>query len=295
MLFSRVLLVVRVASAAVVHVHSPKALEGEFVPQPHVELPSALGRTAYRHVEHDALWLFHWHGRWLFGDAPGVDAAVAFIDSFAVTPCDFSAASPRARWMQRVDGAWSSVPPLNLSCAPPRALYHGPGNMLDNSCTPSSATLSPTLTLANGVRMPRVGLGTAGLHNDEQVLRWALAAGYELIDTASLAHPAYDNEALVGAAVHEHAAWRRRRQPPPPQAEPSRHSGGGVFISTKLSPASHGLLATRAAMSEALRTLRVDQVDLMLIHHPTCLMRAHSDPCEVRSSRGAQESALRAS
>ena len=196
--------------------------------------------------------------------------------------------------MQRVDGALSSVPPLNLSCFPPRALCHGPGNELGNSCAPSSAALSPTLTLANGVRMPRVGLGTAELHNDEQVLRWALAAGYELIDTASLAHPAYGNEVLVGAAVHEHAAWRRLRQPPP-QAEPSRHSGGSVFISTKLSPASHDLLATRAAMSEALRALRVDQVDLMLIHHPTCLMRAHGDPCEVRSSRGAQETALRAS
>ena len=112
--------------------------------------------------------------------------------------------------------------------------------------------------------MPRVGLGTAGLRNDADVLRWALAAGYALVDTASRNHPAYENEALVGEAVRAHATDR----------------GGGVFISTKLSPAAHGLDAARAGMSDALRALRVDQVDLVLIHHPACLMRPPGDACE---------------
>ena len=65
--------------------------------------------------------------------------------------------------------------------------------------------------------------------------------------------------------------------------------GGGVFISTKLSPAAHGLDAARAGMSDALRALRVDQVDLVLIHHPACLMRSPGDACE-----GAWEDTWRA-
>lgn len=51
--------------------------------------------------------------------------------------------------------------------------------------------------LSNGVKMPKVGLGTWTLSNEQQcclAVRDSLALGYELIDTAS----AYRNEEFIG-------------------------------------------------------------------------------------------------
>jgi diketogulonate reductase-like aldo/keto reductase len=43
------------------------------------------------------------------------------------------------------------------------------------------------VTLNNGVVMPRVGFGTAGLGQEtESATTWALAAGYRLLDSAQV-------------------------------------------------------------------------------------------------------------
>ena len=58
---------------------------------------------------------------------------------------------------------------------------------------------APTITLANGVRMPHIGLGTWPMDDDEAALAvaGALRIGYRLIDTAEN----YENERGVGEGI----------------------------------------------------------------------------------------------
>jgi len=62
-----------------------------------------------------------------------------------------------------------------------------------------SITLAPTLTLANGVEMPQLGLGTWPMNDAEaaETVTTALELGYRLIDTAEN----YQNERGVGLGV----------------------------------------------------------------------------------------------
>lgn len=56
------------------------------------------------------------------------------------------------------------------------------------------------VTLENGVKMPRIGMGT-WLHNNlRETVETGLAHGYRYIDTGRV----YGNEKLVGQIVKEH-------------------------------------------------------------------------------------------
>ena len=104
----------------------------------------------------------------------------------------------------------------------------------------------PTVTIAPGVEMPLVGLGTWDATSAETyaAVRRALELGYRHIDTATM----YRNEDAVGARV--------------------RDSGlrDEVFVTTKLPPGSAG--RERATIDASLAALGLDQVDLWLIHWP---------------------------
>ncbi len=57
-----------------------------------------------------------------------------------------------------------------------------------------SLTIDGTVTLNDGVEIPRLGLGVFRSEpgsETENAVRWAIEAGYRHVDTASL----YDNEA----------------------------------------------------------------------------------------------------
>lgn len=107
----------------------------------------------------------------------------------------------------------------------------------------------PTID-TNGAEIPVIGLGTWELRGDTVVrcVHAALDAGYRHIDTAAM----YRNEAEVGAAIHSHGTPR-----------------DDIFITTKVwsSDLSDGSLQRSAR--ESLRKLKVDQVDLLLIHWPS--------------------------
>lgn len=109
-------------------------------------------------------------------------------------------------------------------------------------------SVTTTVTLAGGVELPRVGLGTWQLSGRRayEAIRYALDAGYRHIDTATM----YGNEAEVGKAVRDSGL---------PRSE--------VFITTKL-PAERAGRA-RQTLEASLRALDVDTVDLWLIHWPT--------------------------
>lgn len=109
----------------------------------------------------------------------------------------------------------------------------------------------PTVTLNNGIKMPLLGLGVyAPRHNSEvqQAVEWALEAGCRLIDTAS----AYGNEREVADAL---------------QASGLPHNE--VFITTKVWDDDQGYDRTLRAFDRSMEKLRLDVLDLYLIHWPS--------------------------
>ena len=110
-------------------------------------------------------------------------------------------------------------------------------------------TTVPTLTLNNGVQIPQLGFGVWQVPNDEvaAAVRTALAAGYRSIDTAAI----YGNEEGTGQAIADAGIAR-----------------DDLFVTTKLWNSEQGYDSTLAAFDESLRKLRLEQVDLYLIHWP---------------------------
>lgn len=107
------------------------------------------------------------------------------------------------------------------------------------------------ITLNSGYKMPRLGLGTWTL-NDEQaeicVLN-ALKTGFRLIDTARY----YGNEKGVGAGVR--AALR--------EGFLTRED---IFVTSKVMPGNYN--QPDAAIDNSVAALDIGYVDLMLIHQP---------------------------
>jgi len=103
------------------------------------------------------------------------------------------------------------------------------------------------LPLSDGVRMPLLGFGTWQIRGNAayEAVRDALEAGYRHLDTATM----YGNEAEVGRALADSGVPRDE-----------------VFVTTKLPPERAG--RERATLDASLRALRVDAVDLWLIHWP---------------------------
>jgi len=111
-------------------------------------------------------------------------------------------------------------------------------------------TIHSTMSLNNGVEIPRLGLGVYQSDPGDETRRavlHALDAGYRHIDTAA----AYRNEESVGAALAESGV---------PRAD--------VFITTKLWNQDHGYEAALAALDRSLDRLGLDTVDLYIIHWP---------------------------
>jgi 2,5-diketo-D-gluconate reductase A len=110
-------------------------------------------------------------------------------------------------------------------------------------------TSSTTVQLNNGVEMPLLGFGVFLVPADEVVepVRFALDAGYRLIDTAKL----YANEEGVGQAIRESGLPR-----------------DDLFVTTKVWNSDHGFDATLRAFDDSQKRLGLDVIDLYLIHWP---------------------------
>jgi 2,5-diketo-D-gluconate reductase A len=110
-----------------------------------------------------------------------------------------------------------------------------------------SDTRSPTVTIADGVAMPLLGLGTWQATDREayDAVRAALKVGYRLIDTATF----YGNEAAIGRAVRESGLSRAE-----------------VFVTTKMPPGNAG--RERETIEASLDAIGLDHIDLWLIHWP---------------------------
>jgi 2,5-diketo-D-gluconate reductase A len=107
----------------------------------------------------------------------------------------------------------------------------------------------PKMTLSDGTTIPQLGFGVWQVPPGDAatVVGEAFKAGYRHIDTAQM----YENEAGVGEAFHASGLARDE-----------------VFITTKLNNSNHGQDAAIASLEESLKKLRLDYVDLFLIHWP---------------------------
>lgn len=109
--------------------------------------------------------------------------------------------------------------------------------------------LDETYTLASGVEIPKLGLGTWFIDDDKaaDAVRAAVEIGYRNIDTAQ----AYGNERGVGEGVRTSGVPREE-----------------LFVSTKLAAEIKDYDQAVAAVDGSLQELGLDRIDLMLIHSP---------------------------
>ena len=103
--------------------------------------------------------------------------------------------------------------------------------------------------LSNGLKIPKVGLGTWLIDNDkvEEVVECALEAGYRHIDTAQ----AYGNEEGVGKAIRKSNIARQ-----------------DLFITSKIAAEAKTYQEAYDSINETLNKMGLDYLDLMIIHSP---------------------------
>ena len=108
-----------------------------------------------------------------------------------------------------------------------------------------------TIKLNNGLDIPQIGVGTWTLRGDtaRQNVCLALKAGFRHIDTAQ----GYENESEVGQGIIESGVPRHE-----------------IFVTTKVATniMREGRDAVRLSIDESLAKLKMDYIDLLLIHWP---------------------------
>lgn len=109
--------------------------------------------------------------------------------------------------------------------------------------------LQETYKLENGVKIPKLGLGTWCIDNDKaaQAVRTAVALGYRLIDTAQ----AYKNEQGVGEGIRSCGVPREE-----------------LFVASKVAAELKTYEAAAASIEETLEKMGLDYLDQMIIHAP---------------------------
>lgn len=107
---------------------------------------------------------------------------------------------------------------------------------------------TPSITLANGIEIPQIGLGVF-LMTDEDETMWAikhaLKLGYRHFDTAAV----YGNEAVLGQAIQDAGIPREE-----------------IFLTSKVWNDMQGYEKTKQAFEDSLKKLQTDYLDLYLIH-----------------------------
>ncbi|RLP88606.1 aldo/keto reductase [Micromonospora sp. BL4] len=111
------------------------------------------------------------------------------------------------------------------------------------------ANTIPDISLNDGTTIPQLGFGVFQIEPKDTVaaVAKALEVGYRHIDTAEM----YGNEAEVGQAVRESGLDR-----------------GSVYVTSKLNNAFHRPDDARKAFDSTLAALKMDYIDLFLIHWP---------------------------
>ena len=103
------------------------------------------------------------------------------------------------------------------------------------------------ITLNNGLKMPKIGLGIYNLNDEDVIVKAIDEIGYRLIDTARM----YGNEKILGRAIKRCKTPREE-----------------LFITSKVYTPDRGYERTKRAIEDSLKNLQLDYIDLVLIHEP---------------------------
>ena len=108
---------------------------------------------------------------------------------------------------------------------------------------------NPVITLNSGQKIPQLGLGVYKVSQDiaDTLMIQAIEAGYRRIDTAAL----YDNELEVGSGLRKSGIPREE-----------------LFVTTKIWNDRQGYANALEAIDESLDRLKLDYIDMLLIHWP---------------------------
>lgn len=103
--------------------------------------------------------------------------------------------------------------------------------------------------LNNGISIPKLGLGTWFISDDDVVeaVKEAVKLGYRHIDTAQT----YQNEAGVGKGIKESGIAREE-----------------LFITSKVAAEHKSFEAASASIDETLEKMGLEYIDMMIIHSP---------------------------
>jgi diketogulonate reductase-like aldo/keto reductase len=126
----------------------------------------------------------------------------------------------------------------------------------------------PMQTLSSGAKIPCIGLGTFGSDNIPgetvaKAVRGAAAVGYRHFDCASV----YGNEHLIGESFQTLMREGLRRE--------------DVWVTSKLWNDKHGEQDVIPSCEQSLKDLRLEYLDLYLVHWP--FPNYHPPGCEVTS------------
>ena len=109
--------------------------------------------------------------------------------------------------------------------------------------------LTDTLTLSNGVRIPKLALGTWEISDSQvaETVKTAIELGYRHIDTAQ----AYGNEKGVGLGIRESGVTRDQ-----------------IFVNSKIAAEIKDYAQAQKSIDETLSKMGLDYLDMMIIHNP---------------------------
>ncbi len=138
----------------------------------------------------------------------------------------------------------------------------------ENALTPINSDLVPKHTLASGAPIPAIGLGTFGSDHVSaaevaEAVKGAAAVGYRHFDCASV----YGNEREIGSSFEAIMKSGIKREE--------------LWITSKLWNDKHGADDVIASCRQSLADLRLEYLDLYLVHWP--FPNFHPPGCDVSS------------
>ncbi len=118
--------------------------------------------------------------------------------------------------------------------------------------------LEEKYTLSNGIEIPKLGLGTWFISNEDvvQAIKYAAKIGYRHIDTAQ----AYQNESGVGDGIRACGVKRE-----------------DMFVTTKLGAEVKSYKEAVTSIDKSLQKIGLDYIDMMIIHSPQPWKEFHGD------------------
>ena len=126
-----------------------------------------------------------------------------------------------------------------------------------------------TITLANGVIVPKLALGTWLIDDDKvaEAVRAAVSMGYRHVDTAQ----AYANERGVGEGIRTCGIPRDQ-----------------LFVTSKVAAEHKTYESAAASIDKTLRQMELDYLDMMIIHSPQPWVEVNqSDNRYIEGNRAA--------